>query len=87
MLEGSYILAMQQIIKEANDSGNELSIGLESRDWSDVTGSYSVHAAFVCLANDMVTLVKLNGDSIDVPLAKLSEADRDWIMAQTPRRQ
>lgn len=47
------------------------------RTWTDSSGRHTVKATFLELRNDNVRLKKENGDVIQVPLNKLSEADRE----------
>ena len=47
------------------------------RTWTDSSGRHTVKAAFLELRDDNVRLKKENGDVIQVPLNKLSEADRE----------
>ncbi len=54
------------------------------REWRDTTGQHSIKARMERLeqdATDAVTLAKEDGKSVKVPLAKLSEADRELIAA------
>ncbi len=51
----------------------------ELRTWQDVTGKFSIEAALVRAGAGKVTLRKANGTTIEVPLEKLSEADRDYL--------
>ena len=44
----------------------------------DSTGQIAFQATLVSLNGDKVTLKKLDGNTIDVPLSKLSESDRLW---------
>ncbi len=51
----------------------------DQRTWSDLSGRYKVEAEFVDLVDGTVTLRKTDGETIDVPLKRLSGADRNWI--------
>jgi hypothetical protein len=54
------------------------------REWRDTTGQHSIKARMERLeqdATETVTLAKEDGKSVKVPLAKLSEADRELIAA------
>ena len=49
------------------------------RTWRDLTGQYSVKAEFVGLVGDQVSLRKTDGSVIQIPIQKLSSADRRWL--------
>src|SRR5690349_10635563 len=49
------------------------------RKWSDTSGKYKVDAEFLGLKDGKVSLRKTDGNSIEVPLEKLSKADRDFV--------
>ncbi|QDU91410.1 hypothetical protein Pla175_48330 [Pirellulimonas nuda] len=51
----------------------------EPRQWSDASGRFSVTATFVSEADGVVTLRKQSGDAINVPVAKLCEADQNYL--------
>jgi outer membrane protein assembly factor BamB len=51
----------------------------EERTWRDASGQYSVDAEFQGLAEGQVSLRKTTGEVIQIPLKKLSEADRRWV--------
>lgn len=48
------------------------------RIWIDITGKFRIEAKFVAIENNAVKLVRKDGTSLNVPLAKLSEADREF---------
>lgn len=48
----------------------------ETRTWTDKTGKFRVEAEFVAEEDGVVTLRKEDGDEIEVPLDKLSAADK-----------
>lgn len=48
------------------------------RVWSDSSGKFSVRAKFAGLVNRRVKLTKEDGTTIEVPLSKLSVADREF---------
>jgi hypothetical protein len=52
----------------------------ELREWVDNSGSFRVTARLVQFAQGNVRLEKENGDVIEVPLARLSENDRNYVM-------
>jgi len=49
------------------------------RTWTDTTGSFRVEAQLVDRGQGTVTLEKRGGETIDVPLERLSEADRSYL--------
>jgi hypothetical protein len=49
------------------------------RTWNDATGRFSIEAEFVSADDERVKLRKKDGSTVDVPIKKLSKADRDWI--------
>ncbi len=49
------------------------------REWTDSTGKHKTEAEFVSEENGVVTLKKPDGQTIHLPLAKLSQADQDFI--------
>lgn len=58
------------------------SVGLaqeQTRTWKDSAGKYSIEAKLIDLQTDAVRLQKTNGDTISVPLAKLSAEDQAYI--------
>ncbi len=52
------------------------------RTWTDDTGKFSIEAEFVEEAGEKVRLKKPDGMIIDVPLAKLCLADRQFVGSQ-----
>ncbi len=57
--------------------------GSPTRTWSDTSGKFSVEAELVEVKGGKVLLKKADGSELIVPLAKLSEADRDFLKSQT----
>ena len=49
------------------------------RKWSDKSGQYDITAKFEKLVGDSVVLRKTNGDSVTVPIARLSQIDRRYL--------
>lgn len=49
------------------------------RLWKDASGSFQVRARLLERVDDAVRLEKADGKEITVPLAKLSQADRDYL--------
>jgi hypothetical protein len=61
-------------------SASRTSRSIENRTWTDVTGSYTIEAAFVRRNGDSVTIRRqADGGEVDLPLAQLSEADREYV--------
>jgi thiol-disulfide isomerase/thioredoxin len=57
------------------------------RTWTDESGKFSVTAEYVGVKSGMVLLRKANGKEVSVPLKKLSEADRGFVVTQNKRAQ
>ena len=55
---------------------------VHARKWTDKSGSFSVEADFVAQSEGKVSLKKTDGSVISVPLARLSEADQQFVAAQ-----
>jgi hypothetical protein len=49
------------------------------RTWTDSTGTHKTEAKFGGMAFGKVKLIKRNGSTVQVPLEKLSDEDREWI--------
>ena len=64
---------------DAADSNSE-----SSREWSDNTGTFKVSAAFVEFDSDAKTVrLKLDsGKTVDLPIRRLSPADRNYVNAK-----
>lgn len=56
-----------------------------TREFTDTTGTFKVKAEYTGYASGNVRLKKENGETISVPLAKLSDADRRWVAEQNAR--
>ncbi|NQU23711.1 MAG: trypsin-like peptidase domain-containing protein [Candidatus Nealsonbacteria bacterium] len=56
-----------------------------SRTWTDSTGKHTVVATFEKIEDGKVYLKKKDGESVDLPLARLSEADR--LLAEKLQKQ
>lgn len=54
-----------------------------SRTWRDAAGKFSIEAKLVDVQADTVRLLKSTGDTINVPLSKLSETDRAYIKSKS----
>lgn len=50
-----------------------------TRTWKDAAGKYSIDAKLIDLQTDSVRLQKTNGDTISVPLSKLSSEDQAYV--------
>jgi hypothetical protein len=55
------------------------------RKWTSADGKSSIQAEVLSVSNGKVELRKLNGDTVQVPLEKLSEADRQWVKTAFPQ--
>lgn len=66
----------------SQSSTTEKSAERELREFVDVTGKYKTQARFVRIEGDAAVLEKADGKEIKVPLAKLSESDRDFVKSQ-----
>lgn len=53
----------------------------ELRTWTTSDGKFTIEARFVRYGSSIVTLHKMNGKTIDVPIEKLSKEDQDYTMA------
>ena len=49
------------------------------RTWTDTSGSFHVEAKFRGVKDGKASLERANGQVISVPMAKLSDADRQFI--------
>jgi len=52
-----------------------------ARKWTDNTGKFSVEAELVEVKNDQVVLKKTDGKVITLPVARLSETDRQHLQS------
>lgn len=52
------------------------------RIWKDASGVFEVEATYLGRDKDKVVLKKEDGSEIKVPLAKLSDDDREWVAKQ-----
>ncbi|MBN1588015.1 MAG: hypothetical protein JW888_00705 [Pirellulales bacterium] len=52
------------------------------RTWTDATGRYKTEGTFAGVESGKVKLIKADGTSINLPLEKLSQEDRQWIKNQ-----
>ncbi|MCP4787359.1 MAG: hypothetical protein GY903_01430 [Fuerstiella sp.] len=60
----------------------------EVRKWTDDTGGFSVDAKFVSEKDGTVTVKTADGEQLEIPVAKLSKADQDYVkgLAANPFR-
>ncbi|HYO24807.1 MAG TPA: SHD1 domain-containing protein [Lacipirellulaceae bacterium] len=58
----------------------------EVRTWTDSTGKFKMDAEFVEVANGAVRLKRGDGRMMNLPLAKLSDADRAYVKEQQQLR-
>lgn len=56
------------------------------RTWRDAAGKFSVEATLVELEAEAVRLIRSDGVTIDVPLERLSQADRDFLQELAEQR-
>jgi thiol-disulfide isomerase/thioredoxin len=56
------------------------------RTWTDASGKFSVTAEYVGVKGGKVLLRDADGQEISVPLAKLSDADRELVRAQMKQK-
>ncbi len=54
-----------------------------SRTWRDAAGKFSIEAKLIDVQADTVRLQKSSGDTINVPLSKLSDADAAYVKSKT----
>jgi hypothetical protein len=52
----------------------------EAREWTSASGGHKTIAVFIGYERGAATLVRLDGKRLRLPLAKLSEADRKFIL-------
>ena len=59
---------------------------VSARTWTSSSGTYRVEADFIELKGGKVVLKKKDGQTISVPLGKLSKADRAFVAKQTAKK-
>ena len=59
--------------------------GQELRKWTDSTGSFSIEAKFVSLVDGKVSLQTADGELIEVPLDRLSAADKTHATSEAAK--
>jgi hypothetical protein len=81
--DGSFVtIALDRLSHEGQRQASdyaEIGRSTPAQFWTDSAGDYSVIAEFVALVPAKVTLKKLDGSLVDVPLDKLSIADQDTV--------
>jgi hypothetical protein len=68
-------------MKALINAGSKSLVPGELRRWSDNTGRFEARAELVGASEKSATLKKPNGRLVDVPLARLSEADLNYLAA------
>ena len=58
----------------------------EGRTWKDTTGKFSVEAELVEQTDQAVVLKRADGSTITVPIARLSDADRQFLQVAAASR-
>ena len=56
------------------------------RTWKDSTGRFEIEAQLVAASDGVITLRKRDGETVDVPLKRLSRADQDVIAGREQLR-
>jgi RNA polymerase sigma-70 factor (ECF subfamily) len=69
--------------EEQKPADTESAEALPLRTWSDSSGAFSLEARFAGVDQGKVMLKKADGKTVSVPLERLSQADRDFVAAQT----
>jgi hypothetical protein len=59
---------------------------VDGRTWRDNTGKHSTEAELVAVQGDKIQLKRADGKVIDVPLAKLSHGDREFVGDEMRRK-
>lgn len=52
------------------------------RIWEDVTGRFTVEAKFVRYEDDLVTIERRDGVEVTLPIDRLSDEDKQWVLSQ-----
>jgi hypothetical protein len=80
---GSQVVTLLQTVTETELRnavyGGAQAIAGEWRVWKDNTGKFEVEASLVEVVNEEVVLKKRDGQTIKVPLSRLSDADRQSL--------
>ena len=56
------------------------------RTWTDSSGQYTVEASFVSATMGKVNLRKPEGETIEIPMERLSEPDQRWLQERAKRK-
>lgn len=70
---------LEQDSKEPPQEGVASKTSENFRTWSDTTGKYKIEAEWVSTENGNVTLKRRDGTVVTLPIAKLSEADQEYL--------
>lgn len=54
-----------------------------AREWADSTGAYKVEATLVKVEGDKVVLRRSDGDTVTIPISRLSAADQKFVRSLT----
>ncbi len=73
--------AAKGAMKALFNAGSKNLVSGEIRRWSDNTGRFQTQAGLVGASEKTATLKKANGRLVEVPLARLSDADRIYLAA------
>jgi len=69
----------QTITSRLAPAGPEKAPESKKRTWTDASGTYTVVAEFVSVADGNLTLKKESGELIEVPLSRLSDQDQAYV--------
>ena len=73
------LVLMLTIAFTCQSSADEPPESFRMRTWTDQTGRYSVEARFSELSEGNVRLERKNGETVELPLERLSEPDQQYI--------
>ena len=73
------LLSKDLEIRADSVTGKPKRRGESYRRWSDATGTFTLRARLIKVDDQTVTLQKPDGTTVDVPLEKLSDADRKYL--------
>ncbi len=79
-------LSVEELLAKAESEADAAAAAARAayRTWSDDSGQFQIKAQMADVADDIVTLRTLVGKKIDVPIKRLSQADRDFVAAHRP---
>jgi hypothetical protein len=81
--EREAFIVEQERKAEAEKAAQAAKIAADTRTWT--SGTYSIKAQFVRMANGKVTLKKEDGTQLTIETEKLSAEDRDWLKKRSNR--